>query len=60
MYALSLDVLRLLECSWIHEYFGCLAKKVKPGLTLTLQETRSILESMNTEVHERRECIDQI
>ena len=39
----------IFECSWNHEYFGSLAKLVKPegGFTLTLQETRSIHDSMN-------------
>ena len=40
--------IQFLECSWIHEYFV----EVKPkglhsGFTLTLQETRSIHDSMN-------------
>ena len=35
--------IRFLEGSWNHEYFGYLAK----GFTLTLQETRSIHDSMN-------------
>ena len=32
------------ECSWNHEYLGSLSPK---GFTLTLQETRSIHDSMN-------------
>ena len=41
--------IQFLVCSWNHTYFGSLAKLVKPfGFTLTLQETRSIHDSMNT------------
>ena len=41
-------LIQFLECSWNHEYLGSLAKVlVKPGLPLTLQETRSIYDSMN-------------
>ena len=36
-------ICHVLEGSWNHDYFGSLAK----GFTLTLQETRSIHDSMN-------------
>ena len=36
-----------LECSWNHEYFGSLAKLMWIWASLTLQETRSIHDSMN-------------